>query len=80
MLTETMIYKAPQNTDLPEWFIIDKICNVPDSEIQDKIRLEVYNEVINRGYNLELWKENFIEKIAETYMQFFNRQYQELRS
>jgi hypothetical protein len=57
----------------PGWFFLDRAKGLPDMEIIEKIRLEVFNDVINRGYDMNLWTEDFISRVAGAYFLFFNK-------
>ncbi len=63
--------------NLPAWFCVDKDNGMSDAELQDKIRLEIFREVTNHGYDMRLWTEDFIEEVAFMYFRNFERSYNE---
>lgn len=65
-------------SELPEWFCLDRELGVSAEDITDKIKLEVYNEVINRGYDLTLWTDDFIQEISNVYYKNFERIYRNM--
>jgi len=60
----------------PGWFYMDKQKGLPDAEIMQKIEIELHNEVLNRGYNLKLWTETFVKRVAALYFDHFNKLYE----
>lgn len=65
-----------ENNKAPGWFYLDKQKGLSDEEIMAKIRVELYNEVFNRGYNMKLWTEAFIAKVSGLYFDHFNKLYE----
>lgn len=61
----------------PGWFFLDRAKGMPEWEITDKIRLEIFSDVINRGYDMNLWTEDFIARIAKAYYLFFDKLFAE---
>ena len=60
----------------PGWFYLDRQKGMSDSDILDKIRIELYNEVLNRGYNMKLWTDEFVAEAAKLYFEHFDKLYQ----
>jgi len=57
----------------PEWLLVDKKKGVPDKEIYAKLRLEIYNEVMNKNFSLEVWTDDFVNDVAKIYFDYFNK-------
>lgn len=60
----------------PGWFYLDRKKGLSDEEILEKIQLEIYNEAINRDYNLDLWTDAFIRKVSMLYFNHFQKLYE----
>lgn len=59
----------------PDWFSVDMKRHVPENEIKVKIRKSIEAEVHNRGYNRELWDEEFIGTMTLLYYKYFDQLY-----
>jgi hypothetical protein len=73
-----LVNKAKLPKNLPEWFCEDKYNHVSDRDIEEKIKLEVCQEVVKQGYSLELCGDELVSGIAHSYFKCFDRLYKEM--
>ena len=64
-----------KRTAAPSWFYIAKKDKAPDYQIKEKIKLELYHDVREAGFDPMLWDDAFIAKVSELYYKFFNQLY-----
>lgn len=67
--------KIFKKNNAPEWFCRDMKNRVPEAEIKDKIGSELRNLVGQRGYDKELWTDEYIGRVANLYYKFFDQLY-----
>ena len=70
-----LIHKLLKKNQAPEWFYLDMKNKVPEAEIKNKIRAKIKEEVTSRGYDLELWTDEFITKMTALYYKYFDQLY-----
>jgi hypothetical protein len=70
-----LIHKLLKKNRAPEWFCLDMKNKTPEAEIKNKIRVKIREEVSARGYNLELWSDEFINKMTGLYYKYFDQLY-----
>jgi hypothetical protein len=73
-----LVNHARLHPNLPEWFCEDKSNYISDEDIEAKLKLEVYTEVINQGYNLDKCDDEFVGRVAHSYFKCFDRLYKEM--
>ena len=70
-----LVNRLLKKNDAPEWFCADKKRKIPENEIKGKIRASIEYEISLRGYDNELWNDDFVNKMTGLYYKFFDQLY-----
>ena len=70
-----LMQKMMETNLAPGWFYLDMQKGLPSEDILQKMQIELQNEVINRGYDMNLWSEGFVRDVAKKYYSHFEKLY-----